>query len=747
MKLKKSVNLRKKLIVQWVVSSMFAMTAHNAFADTTDLGTVTGSASDASAVAADQASAAYQAPTQGSLVATQPETVISQHYIQENMGPAANFPDIVAISPSVWSVDPNGTGGMESQAGGPFLRGFKAGQYNVTFDGIPWGDSNDFTQHSTVYFMPQDLSSVVVDRGPGDASTIGNATFGGTMASYSRAPSTTSDFTTFSDIGSFDTHLVGASFDTGVMKQYGDASAFVSYKDFGTQGYLTNVNQRRTNLFVKLVKPISDNTVLTFVAMQNYTHQNFSSGTTLADLQTYGNNYGLNENPNSQNYQAYNTDNINSDFEYIGLQSNWSGWKVDNKLYTYAYEHNGMGGTDQSSAAINGTVLADGAANPNGVPGYTMTMDYRSVGDVFRLARDVGPGTVNTGIWYDHQLNSRSNYNVDLSTGGYNYINTTSTGAGVYTNWLMNDTLTSVQPYLDYAWKVNNALTITPGLKYASFNRTLNAAINNVPGGLPYNGSATWDAMLPSIDAHYSIQSDWSAYAQLAKGFQAPNLNSFYNINPDLSTLTPQSTTNYQMGTTYTSDAFTLAADVYLVQFGNLIQNGSTVNGISSFYNAGGADYKGVEMEGTYHLGDGYNLYSNYSLNYANLNNSGATNGQWLANAPQHTGVIGVIYGKGPVYASLLTKYVGQRYGDNGQTIPLGAYSVTNLNVSYTLPHFASWAKAAEIGVQMSNLFDNQQIFALAGYNGVGNANGGNGDAMYFTLPGRSAMLNLTIHM
>ena len=86
------------------------------------------------------------------------------------------------IAPSVWSVDPNGPGMMESQSGGPYLRGFANGQYNVTFDGIPWGDSNDFTQHSTSYFMPQDTGSIVVDRGPGDASNIGNATFGGTMA-------------------------------------------------------------------------------------------------------------------------------------------------------------------------------------------------------------------------------------------------------------------------------------------------------------------------------------------------------------------------------------------------------------------------------------------------------------------------------------------------------------------------------------------------------------------------------------
>lgn len=50
------------------------------------------------------------------------------------------------------------------------IRGFQDGYFNVTFDGIRWGDSNDFTHHSTSYFMPQNTGSVVVDRGPGTAA-------------------------------------------------------------------------------------------------------------------------------------------------------------------------------------------------------------------------------------------------------------------------------------------------------------------------------------------------------------------------------------------------------------------------------------------------------------------------------------------------------------------------------------------------------------------------------------------------
>ena len=733
----KPANFRVKLLVQLVLSSILVVAADASFAqDSVDLGTVQAGASNSSDTTSDPASAPYQAPTQGSLTATEPVSIINQHYIEENAAAAANYSDIVAISPSMWSVDPNGPGGMESQSGGPFLRGFQNGQYNVTFDGIPWGDSNDFTQHSTSYFMPQDTGSISVDRGPGDASNIGNATFGGTIASMSKAPLTSSTFTPYASIGSFGSRLVGLEYDTGVMHNYGDATAFIDYKNYSTDGYLTNAAQKRNNLFIKVTKPIGDNTLLTLVAMQNNLHQNVASGTTLANLQKYGNNYGLNTDPTSQNFAGYNYDDINTDFEYIGLQSQQNGWHIDNKLYTYAYYHNGYNGSDQGGALPNGTVNADGSINPNNVPGNRITMDYRSVGDILRLSKDMGPGELQLGVWIDHQTNSRSSYEIDWTNGGgYNYINTNpTTGALSPIDRLMTDSLTSIQPYVDYVWKVTDALTITPGLKYSSFTRTLNAPVNQ--GTLqPYSGNATWDSVLPALTAHYLIAPDWSAYLQIAKGFQAPNLNSFYKTNPDLSTLTPEQTMNYQLGTTWSNKRLTLSADIYRIDFNNLIV-GSPVGNATVFNSVGGAEYKGVETEATYYVGQGFSLYGNYSFNIAKDN----TLNLWLPNTPEKTGAAGVIYNQGPVYAALLTKFVSSRYGDIGQTIPLAAYSVTNLAASYKIKQFASWAKEARVGFELNNLFDNQSIYALSTYDA-------NGNPMYYTVPGRSAQLTFSVSM
>lgn len=119
----------------------------------------------------DKDSAVTQAPTLTPLDVIQPTSVLSQYYIEHNVAPSANYDDVVKIAPSVYVVSPNGPGLAEAQ--GMSIRGFADGFFNVTFDGIPWGDSNDFTHHSTSYYMGHDLGSIAVDRGPGTAATLG----------------------------------------------------------------------------------------------------------------------------------------------------------------------------------------------------------------------------------------------------------------------------------------------------------------------------------------------------------------------------------------------------------------------------------------------------------------------------------------------------------------------------------------------------------------------------------------------
>lgn len=683
----------------------------------------------------DKESAITQAPTLAPLTVTQPTSLLSQYYIDNNAAPSANYDDVVKIAPSVYSVSPNGPGLAESQL--LSIRGFADGFFNVTFDGIPWGDSNDFTHHSTSYYMAHDLGTISVDRGPGTAATVGNATFGGTVAVNSKSPLADMTVTPYFSYGSFNTSVVGGEFDTGPLEKYNGAAGFIDGESLSSDGYLTNLGIDRKNVFTKFAAPVNDNTVVTFVGMYNQVTQYISLGSTAAQIAKFGPNYALTKDPTNQNYYGYNNDRIHDDFEYIGVVSKLGGgWTLDNKAYTYAYYHTGENGTDPNGGTPNGT-----SYGANDVPGQLLINNYRSWGDTFNVHDDLGFGVASAGLWFDRQLNLRGLTEVDYTLGGATNPQGNAATGGV--DRALHQTLVTLQPYVQFDWKALPGLVVSPGVRYDHFERTVDATVD-VKSGLAESYSNTYSATLPSLLVHYDIAKDWAAYAQAAKGFLAPNENFFNyrsNIGALSTNLSPQQSWNYQLGTSWQTQPLSLSADVYYINFSNLI--GSTTSGADVvFFNQGGVIYKGIEAEATAYVGSGFSLYANGSLNSAKDKGADPQNpGLSIANAPKSTAALGVIYNRAEWYASLIDKYVGSRYGDVGQTIPLAGYSTLDGALGYTVGQDGpTWLRNASIKLALNNLIDSHKIYALAGYTADSSAT-----PLYWTIPGRSVFATVSV--
>lgn len=683
-------------------------------------------------------SAVTQAPTMAPLTVTQPTSLLSQYYIENNMAPSANFDEVIKIAPSVFTVAPNGPGLAEAQTFS--IRGFSDGFFNVTFDGIPWGDSNDFTHHSTSYFMGHDLGTVSVDRGPGTAATLGDATFGGTVGIESKNPLAATTVTPYVSFGSFHTQVFGGEFDTGPIEKYNGAAGFIDAESLHSDGYLSNMGLDRKNLFTKFAVPVSGNTIVSFVGMYNDLVQYISLGATAAQIAQFGPNYALSRDPTNQNYYGYNNDRIHDDFVYIGVVSNLgSGWFLDNKTYTYGYYHVGENGWDPNGETPNGTTFG-----ANDVPGNILINNYRSWGDTLKVKDDLAFGALSTGIWLDRQYNLRQLTDVDFTLGGAltPYFNP---GTGGFEREL-HQVLTTVQPFVQFDWKALPGLIVSPGVRYDHFERSVDAQVD-VKSGYAESYSNTYTATLPSLLAHYDIAKDWAAYAQAAKGFLAPNENFFdYNknspsaISPASTNLSPQQSWNYQVGTSYQTQPLSLSADVYYINFANLIGSTTTGNEVL-YFNQGGVIYKGIEAEGTAYVGMGLSVYANGSLNSAKDKNSDVQNpGLWISNAPKSTAALGVIYNRGGWYASLMDKYVGSRYGDVGQAIPLASFSTLDGALNYTVGEDGpAWLHHATIKVAFNNLLDTHKITQLAGYTV------GAGTPLFWVVPGRSAFVTLSM--
>ena len=82
------------------------------------------------------------------------------------------------MAPGMFSYSSNGAGLGDTKT---FFRGFKDGQYNIMFDGIPFNDTNDPTHHSWAFFPSSfsaaPCSTAVRDRptsiGPDDVRRLG----------------------------------------------------------------------------------------------------------------------------------------------------------------------------------------------------------------------------------------------------------------------------------------------------------------------------------------------------------------------------------------------------------------------------------------------------------------------------------------------------------------------------------------------------------------------------------------------
>ena len=127
--------------------------------------------------------AAALAPMDGLLEARSARTEISSAFIQNFTAPTSDFSEIIQMAPGTFSVNSNGIGLGDSKT---YFRGFPDGSYDISYDGIPFGDTNSPTHHSWAFFPAPWIGGVDFDRSPGSASTVGPTPFGGSINLLSR---------------------------------------------------------------------------------------------------------------------------------------------------------------------------------------------------------------------------------------------------------------------------------------------------------------------------------------------------------------------------------------------------------------------------------------------------------------------------------------------------------------------------------------------------------------------------------
>ncbi|WP_260923238.1 TonB-dependent receptor [Novosphingobium sp. 9] len=668
------------------------------------------------------------APVTASLQTIEPQAIVSRSFIEDSLPATADFNQLALITPSFSTS--GGGGGMGISESSGRLRGFQDGEYNITYDGVPFGDSNDYTHHSNTFFPSDTIETVVVNRGPGNADNLGDATFGGTVNLYSRETREDASASLRAQYGSFNTWMLRGLFQTGSIDKLGGTQMVLGGQYVDTDGRLTYSPYHQLNLFGKAVIPIGSSAKLTLLSTYNKNHFNQpdDDGITLAQEAEYGKNYQLNNDPTSTQYYKYNYTNKSTDFEVAKFEADIApGTKLENRFYTFHYNNSTLSAEDSTGTDKLKTYDSEGNKISGDIPGYTKLNSYRVWGDILKTAVDFGPATLTAGGWLYWENTSRKRYDYDLTAGGpaadaYNYA---EDGDPAYIDYDQNSSSNQAQVFAQLEVRPTSTIKITPGFKHMEITREVDALVNQKTQE-PAHFSESWSANLPFLTVNWQPTERLAFYAEYAKGFLAPPLDVMQVQDPSLNTVKPQKSTNYQTGFVFHGSHLSVDADIYYIDFSNKL-NDMKVDGETIYYNEGGVTYKGAEGQITYAFDKHLAVFANASRNFAKSNETHLQ----IANAPYMTAAAGVIYKQGPIRASIIDKVVGAQYADDDQPADyrIAGYNTTIISAGYDFGPFA-------VQGTVSDLFNSRAVTDIS-------INDGPTDDQYKFLAGREWSVSL----
>jgi len=716
--------------------------------------------------------AAQLAPEGNTLEATSAKTEISGDFIRNFETPVADYGEVINYSPGTFTLSPNGIGLGQGKT---FFRGLADGLYNVTFDGIPFTDTNSVSHHTWANFPAPWLGATEFDRSPGQANTVGQSTFGGSINLLSKDLQPSPDIRASISYGSWNTRLLALDFDSGLFGPGNKNDLLLNVHQMDSDGYQTFNYQKRDAGSLKYqyrVSPRTSVTVFTGI-LDDFNHTPGNTSPTRAQVAEYGNNYLMDSTPFLPSglpdayFYGYNYYHVQTDFEYIGFNTDLgNGWKFDTKAYTYRYWN-----TEPytNAPASLSTSAPSGVNKLNG---------YRQAGDYATISHDDKWGTFMAGGWYNWAYTDR--YQIPM-----NPITHVDTPLGNFHEHFITQ---NFQPYAQYQWRATRRFAVTAGVKankealvlnqYQDNGKTVGclggtAAKDPVTGAPICIGGAAfithsygWNNWLPTATARYQVSGNWSAYAQFAEGSEAPPTNLFDVANGQITTnAKPTLAKVYQVGSVTKHRRWTLDADAYYIHYQNAYAaflDPTTQEDV--WTQTGPSNTKGLEAESNIVIGHGLNLYLNGSLNSAKYQEGPnyPNGGLWVQNAPKNIETYGLFYQHKNWDVGILEKRVGTQYNDNGslayningaslsfpvdQAVTINPFDLTNFFFNYTIKN-EGWLRGSKIGFAANNLFDNKNIVGITPATKptiIAPFAPAAGDLIQ-TLPGRSVMVTLTV--
>lgn len=733
---------------------------------------------------ADNSLASRLSPVKSVLDAGSARTEITSSYVTEFTSPITDFADLTQAAPGTVSWSPNGVGLGQAEI---YFRGFVDDDYTMTWDGIPFSDSNDPSHHSWAYVPAPAIGYVDFDRSPGTASDMGPANYGGSIHFFSPQLPATSSMSAEESYGSWNTNEILGEYYSGLFLK-NKADFWFEGHHMSSDGYQTFNYQQRTAASAKFTYKFSDKSNLSLIGTVVIVDASTPNNDPFRfQIQQYGNNFYMQNNYynadgtiNGLYYKFYNN-HIPTNFEIITYNKDLPhNWHLETKPYTYSYSnHQHYNNTQYSELTSALSTMGESAAAVSATSGIDKMNQYNRGGDITTISAASKYGVFRSGAWYEYTSTNR-------------YQNDTNP-----TDWVDADTVgdlkfhesfitRAVQPFGEYQLVAIPRWTITAGLKDAYYNMTVTQwASNKDVGPLGCSKSETlqqctaytiheagYNSWLPSFEANYRIRDNWSAYGQYGRGSIIPFSTVFDVAGGEVGSAPPPTiATTYQGGTVLKLNKFSMDADAFHIHFINQYSSYTPTSGPDSglayYYATPPSDTNGFEAEGNIAMGSGLSLFLNGTLGEAKYEASsgnaaagtGPSTAAWVAEAPHDTETIGPTYQSKGWDVGLFNKRVGSRWEDDGSThqnVPLNPWWMSNFFVNYTIRNGSKFDNS-KIKLSINNVFNNQSVADITGEGnitpaGVDTTPSANGvlytpsplDTLEL-LPGRSIMISFQL--
>jgi iron complex outermembrane receptor protein len=715
---------------------------------------------------ADTSIAAELAPVKSVLDAGSARTEITSNYVSEYTSPVTDFADIIQAAPGTVSYTTNGVGNGQAKI---FFRGFVDDDYTMTWDGVPFNDSNDPSHHSWAYVPAAAIGYVDFDRSPGTASDVGPSNFGGSIHFFS--PKLSDDAHVRGEVtyGSWNTYQVLGDINSGSF-WHKKAHFWLDGDYQSSDGYQTFSPKQNVAATAKFDYKFSDRTNLTVIATDIILDAFNNNDPTRRQLFHHGDNYLYDNNMlnadgtyNAQ-YWRYSVYHVPSFFDIVSFNHEFGkGWKLDTKSYAYGYSNHQhyQNTTDNDQITdsvltktieekVGGDDFATSSPNYSKKPtGIDKLNQYARGGEIATLSYANKWGVFRTGSWYELTNTLRYQvYSDPITWADSPFISNIKFHEHFYT--------TAVQPFAEYQLVAIPDFTLTVGIKDAFYRMSLTqyadgktvGSLGCPTGSTPASCTNTvahaqnYNSILPSVEANYRLNSSASIYGQYGRGSIAPFSSVFDAAGAQVAVTPPPTTAStFQGGTVVKLNRFAWDADVYHIHFTNTYStytpSSGPDQGFTYYYANPNSDTNGFEAEGNYAVTKSLSFNANGTLGIAKYETSGGspavtdangnvinpavgpTSTAWVALTPHDTESVGMTYREKGFDFGIFGKRIGTRWNDIGndhQVVPQDPFWMNNLFLNYNI-HGHSMFDGSKVKFSVTNLFDSHDVVLISAAN------------------------------